>query len=128
MRQAREILGRAMRRLARPGQPLEWLTAVWPLVMGKRLAGHTRPLTWNEGVLEIGVAGAAWQEQLEEMAGTLRREINRWWGSELVRQVTFTQESSSGTSDPATKPPVRLETSEAHTPFIRRGWQRRKAK
>ncbi len=81
MRQVREILPFAMRRLGRPERQLEWFAAVWPAVMGAKLAGHTWPLSWRDGDLEIGVSGAGWREQLEEMSCTLRREINRWWGS-----------------------------------------------
>jgi hypothetical protein len=109
-----------MRRMARPEQRLEWLTAVWPVVMGARLAAHTRPLNWKDGVLEIGVAGEGWQEQLNEMTGTLRRQINLWWGGEVVEQVRLTQDGSATPGRAGKKPPVRFELDEEHLPFIRR--------
>ena len=140
MHRAGEILRGALRRLRRPEQPLDWLVAVWPLVVGKRLAECTRPLACAAGVLEIGVAGAAWREQLAEMTDSLRAQINRWWGGELVRQVKLVPVPASPAGGPATlppakaspkwvaKPPVPAEPAPERNPFIRRGAQSRRPK
>ncbi len=117
MQPANQILRGALRRLARREQPMEWLAAVWPLLTGRRLAAHTRPLACAEGVLEVGVSGAGWLEQLESMSGMLRREINRWWGGELVREVRFTRDPGTRGSE---------EAPEERTPFVRRGAQGRR--
>ncbi len=133
MRQAGEILRGALRRLKRPEQPLDWLVAVWPLVVGKRLAERTRPLACAAGVLEIAVAGAAWREQLAEMTESLRGQINRWWGGELVRQVKLVPVPTTlpvGKASPEwlAKPPVPAEPAPERNPFIRRGAQSRRPK
>jgi hypothetical protein len=133
MERAREILGKALRRLKRPEQPLDWLVAVWPLVVGKRLAERTRPLACAAGVLEIGVEGAAWWEQLAEMTDSLRGQINRWWGGQLVRQVKLVPVPATlpvGKASPESlaKPPVPAEPAPERNPFIRRGAQTRRPK
>jgi hypothetical protein len=134
MQKAGDILRGAMKGLRRPEQPLDWLAAVWPVVMGKHLASHTRPLGCREGVLEVGVDGAAWKAQLEEMAGSLRRQVNRWWGSELVRWVKLVPQPATipagrpgaGAGGASAKPPVPVELANEHTPFIRKGAQGRR--
>ncbi len=68
-------------------RPVELLEAVWPLVVGQQLAAHTRPVTWNEGRVEVAVGEKHWREQLEGMTDQLRAQINRWWGSKLVGEV-----------------------------------------
>jgi hypothetical protein len=133
MQKAGEILRGALRRLKTPDQPLDWLVAVWPLVVGKRLAERTRPLACAAGVLEIAVEGAAWRDQLAEMTGSLRAQINRWWGGELVRQVKLvpvpaTLPVGKASSESLAKPPAPAEPAPERTPFIRRGAQTRRPK
>jgi predicted nucleic acid-binding Zn ribbon protein len=133
MQQAGKILRGALRRLKRPEQPLDWLVGVWPLVVGKRLAERTRPLACAAGVLEIGVTSAAWRDQLAEMIVSLRAQINRWWGGELVRQVKLVAVPATlpvGKAPPESlaKPPAPAEPAPERTPFIRRGAQTRRTK
>lgn len=87
MEQAGKSLWTALRRVARPEKPLDLLIAVWPLMVGHRLAGHTRPACWRGGEVEVAVRGDDWLEQLKGMGSDLRGQINRWWGSNLVRTV-----------------------------------------
>ncbi len=89
MQRAGESLWAVLRRLPRPKNTAEWLAAVWPVVVGQRLAAHTRPLAFAEGVLEVGVGESEWQAQLEGMTGELRAQVNTWWGCALVREVRF---------------------------------------
>lgn len=79
----------ALRRVAGSEQPLEFLTALWPLIVGARLAEHTRPVQWKKGSLQIAVSDSEWQQQLERMPDTLRSRINNWWGADVVEEVTF---------------------------------------
>jgi predicted nucleic acid-binding Zn ribbon protein len=109
MEQAGEILKGALGKLARREDALEWVQAVWPVVLGSRVAARARPVAWRDGVLEVDVRSAAWQRELEAMAARLCAEINRAWGGQLVREMRFT----SGEAP-------------ARTPFVRRGAQRRK--
>ncbi len=135
MHQAAEILRNALRRLKRPEEPLDWLAAVWPVIVGKRLAAHSRPASLQDGILAVETREQAWLVQLEELSGTLRRVINHSWGGELVRQVRFSPASASAPGRPdagvvgiSPNPPAPAEPAPEHTPFIRRGAQTRRAK
>ncbi len=87
MERAGKSLWSVLRRVARPDKPLDLLTAVWPLMVGSRLALHTRPVAWSKG--RVDVDQPEWQGQLESMGKDVRKQVNKWWGSELVREVRF---------------------------------------
>jgi hypothetical protein len=89
MERAGKTMWAALRRIARPEKPLDLLVAVWPLMVGVRLAGHTRPVGWNGARLDVGVDEGPWQAQLERLARPLRARVNAWWGGNLVREVRF---------------------------------------
>jgi hypothetical protein len=92
MERAGKSLWSALRRVARPEKPLDLLTAVWPLMVGRRLASHTRPVAWVKGRVDVAVDEPEWKSQLESMGKDVRAQVNRWWGSELVREVRFVPE------------------------------------
>ncbi len=89
MEPAGKTLWNALRRLADPEKPLDLLRAVWPLIVGVRLATHTAPIAWEEGRLEIAVREPEWQKQLGAMTAELRRQINQWWGQQVVREISL---------------------------------------
>lgn len=89
MEQAGKSLWNVLRRLADPENPLELLVAVWPLIVGVRLAAHTVPIAWDQDRLKIAVNEAEWHKQLQEMSGEVRRRINQWWGEQVVREVSL---------------------------------------
>jgi hypothetical protein len=68
---------------------------VWPLIVGVRRATHTAPIAWEEGRLEIAVREPEWQKQLGSMKVELRRQINQWWGQQVVREVALVRGSVS---------------------------------
>jgi len=92
---AGKTLWNALRRLADPEKPLDLLRAVWPLIVGVRLATHTAPIAWEEGRLEIAVREPEWQKQLGAMTGELSHKINQWWGQRVVREVALVRGSVS---------------------------------
>ncbi len=94
MEQAGHSLWSALRRVARPEKPLDLLVAVWPLMVGKRLAGHTRPVAWSKGRVAVAVDEPEWHKELQGMSKDVRKQINRWWGSELVTEVRFVTDKS----------------------------------
>ena len=94
MESAKKSLWSALRRVAKPEKPLDLLTAVWPLMVGRRLADHTRPVAWSKGRVDVAVDQPEWQSQLESMARDVRKQVNKWWGSELVREVRFVPEKA----------------------------------
>ena len=89
MERAGKAAWSALKRLANPERPIDFLAAVWPLVVGARMAEYTRPIAWDSGRLQVGVSDLEWQRQLERMTQTVRRRINAWWGSEIVEEVSF---------------------------------------
>lgn len=98
---AKTILA-ALRRVAGSEQPLDFLTALWPLIVGARLAEHTRPVQWKKGALQIAVGDREWQEQLERMPDALRARINKWWCADVVGELTFVRGKVA--RQPAAKP------------------------
>jgi len=111
MERAGEILGRVLRRLARPEAALAWLSSAWPSIVGRSLAMHARPVRCTGGCLELAADGIGWQQTLQTMSPELCGRINRAWGARLVREVKFVPHK-----------PTRLprEADNEHTPFIRR--------
>lgn len=113
MERAGDFLGGALRQLKRPEAPLAWLAAVWPGIVGKALAAHTRPVRCQSGRLEIATDGKTWKNQIESMTGEFCARVNREWGGNLVREVKFATLASSPDR-------VSHENDNEHTPFIRR--------
>jgi len=89
MEHASKTVWAALRRIAKPEKPLDLLVAVWPLMVGTRLAAHTRPVGWNGARLDVGVDDGPWQAQLERLSRPIRAKVNSWWGGNLVREVRF---------------------------------------
>ena len=89
MERASKSVWAALRRIAKPEKPLDLLVAVWPLMVGSRLAAHTRPVGWNGARLDVGVDEGPWQAQLDRLGRPVRAKVNAWWGGNLVREVRF---------------------------------------
>ena len=105
MHRAGKVVLAALRRAAGTEKPLDLLEALWPLIVGPRLAEHTRPVAWEKGWVEVAVGDRDWQEQLEHMPDALRSRINRWWGTEIVEEVTFTRSKVARKPAPESKRP-----------------------
>jgi len=102
MERAGKAVLAALRRVAGSEQPLDLLTALWPLIVGARLAEHTRPIQWKKAALQIAVSDREWQEQLERMPDALRARINKWWGADVVDELTIVRGKVG--RQPASKP------------------------
>lgn len=99
--------------MKRPEAAVAWLSGVWPSVVGKTLAAHTRPVRCHAGCLEIAADDKPWQNQIEQMQREFCAQVNKAWGATLVREVKFV----------AAKPGPRHishELDNEHTPFIRK--------
>ena len=83
MERAGNFLGGMLRQLKRPEAAVAWLSGVWPSVVGKTLARHTRPVRCHKGCLEVAADGKAWRKQLEEMKSEFCTQVNKAWGSAL---------------------------------------------
>ncbi|HXW57574.1 MAG TPA: DUF721 domain-containing protein [Candidatus Cybelea sp.] len=133
MKKAGDLLGRVARKLNRPEAALAWLSSSWPQIVGKTLAGHTRPLHCEKGRLEIA-ADAKWHHQIEHMTRDFCVRINEAWGGTLIREIKFTatkrgvasaehgRAHRGGANNHRETRPARLpyELDNEHTPFIRR--------
>lgn len=112
MDKASDFLGGMFRQLKRPEAAVAWLTGVWPQVVGRTIAAHTRPVRCAAGCLEVATDGKPWRVQLETMQKEFCAQVNRNWGGTLVREVKFV---------PTSRPRhISHEFDNEHTPFVRR--------
>ncbi len=112
MEKAENFLGGMLRQLKRPEAAVAWLSGVWPQVVGRTIAAHTRPVRCAGGCLEVATDGKPWRVQLETMQKEFCAQVNRNWGGTLVREVKFV---------PATRlRHISHEFDNDHTPFVRR--------
>jgi predicted nucleic acid-binding Zn ribbon protein len=110
MDQAGNFLGGMLRQLKRPEAAVAWLSGVWPQVVGRTIAAHTRPVRCTAGCLEVATDGKPWRVQLETMQKEFCAQVNRNWGGTLVREVKFVAASRH----------ISHEFDNDHTPFVRR--------
>jgi hypothetical protein len=82
-------------------------------MVGRRLADHTRPVAWSKGCVDVAVDQPEWQSQLENMAKDVRKQVNKWWGSELVREVRFVPEKANRPR-PVAEPEKNVRTPAEH--------------
>jgi hypothetical protein len=120
MEHASKVLWNALRKVARPERPLDLLVAMWPVLVGQRLAAHTQPVNWHKGRVDIEVTDPDWHRQIAGLGDEIRKQINRWWGTELVREVRLIQPKSQKSARRALektapkKPVMSSETAEKH--------------
>jgi predicted nucleic acid-binding Zn ribbon protein len=112
MHRAGDFLGSTFRALKRPEAAITWLSAVWPSVVGAAMAAHTRPVRCSHGRLEISADGKPWQRQIEGMTREFRDQVNKAWGSALIREVKFV-------ASQAELRHISKELDNNHTPFVR---------
>jgi hypothetical protein len=63
------------------------LATLWPHVVGRLIAQHSRPETFSEGILRVAASSAAWTAQLGEMRAFVVGKANEVLGSAVVRKV-----------------------------------------
>jgi len=63
--------------------------AVWPEVVGARLARQTQPLRVVAGVLVVGVRNPVWGHQLSLMKGKLLDALNHRLGAPTITDLRF---------------------------------------
>lgn len=59
----------------------------WPQIVGPELAEHTRPETFEDGVLVIAADSANWATQVRLLAANLVKRLNEDLGHGTVRRV-----------------------------------------
>ena len=84
------VLSRLLKKLGLDQDVQAWRAVEdWPLVVGDRVARHTRAVGFREGTLRVEVEGSAWMQELGFLKRDLIRRSNQHLGSDLVRDVRF---------------------------------------
>ena len=68
---------------------VEILKPLWPIVVGRAMAEHSRPMVLLGGTLKIETHAASWNLELHKMVDEIRRAINRFLGSRVVHRIIF---------------------------------------
>lgn len=63
----------------------------WPDVVGERIAGRTRAVSFERGVLRVEVEGSAWRYELGFLERRVLLELERKLGARVVRKLQFVQ-------------------------------------
>ena len=69
------------------GLPVGRLAAIWPEVVGERLAQATAPTDLEDGVLTVAVSDSVWGAQARFLHEEIRAKANEALGSDAVRRV-----------------------------------------
>lgn len=89
---------------------LEILVPLWPRIVGRTMAEHSRPAHFDLGTLTLHADCPTWGTQLRHLTDEIRTEVNRFLGQAIVKKLrikTVTQPdrfSPSRRADRATPP------------------------
>lgn len=90
MRAAAELLPQVYRKLARDAAGQEALMlALWPTVVGPRLAAHARPVRLFGATLIVETEAQNWRKELAQLTGPIVRHLNAAAGGQIVQDVEF---------------------------------------
>lgn len=68
---------------------LRFLDALWPEIVGGRLADRCRPVSLRDKRLTVMVPTATWKKELVGMRSMMIRAVERFWGLQLVETIDF---------------------------------------
>jgi hypothetical protein len=87
-----KVLPALFRKQVRRAEPylLEILLPLWPRIVGKVLAEHSRPASFSSGVLTLATDCATWSTQLRHLAEEMRAGINSFMGQPVVKKLRIT--------------------------------------
>jgi predicted nucleic acid-binding Zn ribbon protein len=84
------VLSRVLRDLGLEQDVRGWQAVEeWALIVGPRMAGHTRAIACRNGTLHVEVEGSAWMHELGFLKRQLIERINARLGGPYVRDVRF---------------------------------------
>jgi hypothetical protein len=90
MHAASELVPQLYRRLAREAADHEALImAMWPVVVGGKLAARAHPVRLFGATLIIETVSQDWRRQLAHMAGEIMARLNAACGRDLIRALEF---------------------------------------
>ena len=89
MEQARNLLQKVVAQSLRGVPDEEAPIAAWPFAAGGSVAEKTEAIAFRDGVLEVRVPDANWQNQLRDMATGFLSRLNQY-SKVRVRRIEFT--------------------------------------
>jgi len=66
---------------------LEILAPLWPRIVGKTMAQHTRPALFDLGVLTLYADCPTWGTQIRHMTEEIRAKVNAFLGQAIVKKL-----------------------------------------
>lgn len=66
---------------------LEILAPLWPRIVGKTVAQHSRPALFDLGVLTLYADCPTWGTQLRHMTEEIRAKVNAFLGQAIVKKL-----------------------------------------
>jgi hypothetical protein len=66
---------------------VEILAPLWPLVAGKPMARHSRPVAFEDGLLTLESDCVAWSSEMRRMSDDILAQVNRYLGAPAVRRL-----------------------------------------
>ena len=85
----RDLLRGSLGRSLDAMRPEDKLAAAWPVACGKAMAGRGEVIGYDEGVVRVEVADAAWQRQMKSIERQLAEQMERIAGVKVSR-IHFT--------------------------------------
>jgi len=89
MEEISKILPHIFKSQVRRSNPhmVEILAPLWPLVAGKPMARHSRPVAFEEGTLILECDCTSWSAEMRRMADDIRAQVNQYLGTSAVRKL-----------------------------------------
>ena len=89
MEEISKILPLIFKKQVRCSEPrlVEILSPLWPQVVGKPMARHSKPVAFEQGTLTLETDCPTWCDQLRSMAEEIRTGINGYLGVPAVRKL-----------------------------------------
>lgn len=63
------------------------LASVWPMIAGRLMAAHSRPISFASGTLILWSDCPSWTAQLGGLSEEIRAEVNRFLGEPRVERL-----------------------------------------
>lgn len=91
VRRAGDLVPKVLKGLGMESQSrLAEMSKAWPELAGRANAQHSRPGTWENGVLTVYVDHHVWLAELQRFAGkALEKRLKDAFGADAVRRVRF---------------------------------------
>lgn len=61
--------------------------ALWPKIIGEKIAEHARAVALESGILFLEVDDSAWRNELSLLSGELVKKINDYFQDERVQKI-----------------------------------------